>query len=122
MKKYFSIGALALFSVLCLSVTLSSCDKDEKGADALVGTWESEDHPECRDIFTFLSDGSGFYSEECETGKDPYTWSMTGDILTIVWVSDEYVDKLKFEVKGDKAYLSDPDNDDNKIFVYNRVK
>ena len=123
MKKYFSISALALLSVLCLSATLSSCDKDNKDKDkgdtsAIVGTWESVEYPECRDIFTFSANGTGFYSEECEPGKDAFTWSIKGDVLTIVWDNDDDVYKYNFEIKNKKAFLYD---DDGEVSVYNKV-
>jgi len=137
MKKFFSIGALTLLSVLCLSVTLSSCDKDDKdkdkkGSNSIVGTWkyygESEDGSlnniieedgDELEIISFSSNGTGYY--ENERGKDPYTWSLDGNILTIVWVSDDYVDRIKIKVENNKLYLYGDDDNDG-VDIYSRVK
>ena len=127
MKKYFSISALALLSVLCISVTLSSCDKDGKDkedSNPIVGTWKSiDDEEDCKEIFTFSPDGSGFCSVECEPGKDPFTWLVKGNILTIILENDDYETyKFGFEVKNDKLYLYDEDENGSNVYVYNRVK
>ena len=136
MKKFFSIGALALFSVLCLSVTLSSCDKDEKGVDALVGTWEyygwSEDgsldniidEGRGKKIFVLSSDGTGTLSRKGSDGDDAgyCKWSVKGNVLTLAWKLDpghnDIVEMFVFKVKNDKLYLYDTTDAD----IYSRVK
>ena len=126
MKKYFSISALALFSVLCLSVTLSSCDKDDKdkeGNNSIVGTWSSFGYEECREFFSFSSDGTGLYWEECEVdeeGKEPFTWIVRNNILTLVWYEDNNdTDRFEFVLDSNKLYIYDDEDD---YYIYERVR
>jgi len=140
MKKYFSISALALFSVLCLSVTLSSCDKDDKdkeGNNSIIGTWayygygytETGDFDSAitkedeNTTLTFLSDGTGTVSfEDEDTGevvRRNYRWSINGGTLT--FIHEGYEDNPKsatFKVENNKFYMLDHEGD---IDVYERV-
>ena len=138
MKKYFSIGALALFSVLCLSVTLSSCDKDDKdkeGNNSIVGTWkyygESEDgsldniiEDDENSTIAFLSDGTGVFSYDTErygeivTGRTNFKWSTNGNTMTITYEGyEDDPDSFMFKVENNKAYFYG-----DGVEIYNRVK
>ena len=121
MKKYFSISALALLSVLCFSTTFSSCnkDKDENPGGLIVGTWRSVANPSCREVYTFSSDGTGFYSKECKTDISSFTWFVIDDVLTIVWDNNNKVERFTFDVNNGKIYLYDKDGD---VYIYTKIK
>ena len=120
MKKYFSISALALLSVLCFSTTFSSCnkDKDENPGGLIVGTWRSVANPSCREVYTFSSDGTGFYSKECKTDISSFTWFVIDDVLTIVWDNNK-VERFTFDVNNGKVYLYDKDGN---VYIYTKIK
>ena len=103
MKKYFSISALALLSVLCFSVTFSSCDKDDEGSGSIVGTWTAEASG-CSMSWTFSANGSGSYLYSCDGGYyDTIRWSTSGNRLTIDEGGDPYT--IRFEVDNNKLYM-----------------
>ena len=123
MKKYFSISALALLSVLCFSVTFSSCDKDDEGSGSIVGTWKYVDddpNEECELLVSFYSNGEvldgWFCNGEITSDSSTGTWSVDGDILFLDGDAE-----YRFRIKGNKLYLYDiEDEDDYDIYV--RVK
>ena len=137
MRKYFSISALALLSILCFSITFTSCGDDEKEKEkelksAIVGTWEATWLDDgCVFHMTLLPDGRWFQSEDCGSEKEEYgideifTWTVENDILSITYEHDDWgvgVDKYQFEIKNDKLYLTYEDENDHDTLVYKRVK
>ena len=128
MRKYFSIGALALLSVLCFSVMLTSCGDDDKKKEkelssSIVGTWlwtPLPEEEECSFYLTLDSNGEGFQLRDCGDGRQEnksfFTWTLEDGMFSFIW--DDDVEVFSAEIKNGKLYLSDPDD----TFVYDRVK
>lgn len=112
-KKYFMLLPLLLLAV----VSLSSCgdDKEEEKKDepaaavnALVGIWVADDGDGVETLI-LNADGTGrdTYSDEYGTESFAITWSVSGNVLTIV---DEDGDSY-----SDVYQLMS----DNKVLVWN---
>ena len=125
MKKYFSISALALLSVLCFGAIFSSCEKDEEGSGSIVGTWRDPEivDEDCEFQVSFYSDGTGFEGYVCggemTTDSHSFTWSVDGD--TLIW---DY--EMSYKVKGNKLYITYTRKEDEEqeagTWILERVK
>jgi hypothetical protein len=108
-----------IFAVM-LSVSCNS--DDDSGSDsstnALVGTWrftEIDEGTELKVTATVNANNSGTlvtattFGGETETETDNFTWSTSGNKLTIV--SSGVSEILTYSISGNKLTLTDQDNE-----------
>ena len=130
MKKYFSISALALLTMLCFSIAFSSCESpsskqegDVKGSKPIVGSWNDLEYTrynkDCACHLSFHSNGKGDETVVCggeEEDTYSFAWSVNGNILLMDGEA-EFI----FKINGNKLYLYDIEDEDDYL-VYERVK
>ena len=85
MKKYL-FGLLAIMMVAMVSVSFTSCSKDDSDSDTLVGTWKYSFGSNSYVILTFYEDGTGLYKEfdhgEWEEMGESFIYTREGNTLT----------------------------------------
>ncbi|SDB23321.1 hypothetical protein SAMN03097699_0216 [Flavobacteriaceae bacterium MAR_2010_188] len=111
--------------VFLFSVLLStSCNNDDDNSSdsndsALIGSWEASDEDEGIEfsiMLTFNSNNSGTlvvestFDGETETESDNFTWSTSGNKLTIQ-SSSEPPSILTYSISGNKLTITDEDGD-----------
>lgn len=141
MKKIYSIIALSLMAALSLTFVACSDDDDKKEPEApnpeapnpeeptnpdskssIIGTWRLvEDNDDEIRTITFKADGTGFDTEieEDETWTDGFTYSISGNTLTVHYL-DGYSYTSRFEITNGGNTLMIYE-DDGYANVYVRV-
>ncbi|TCD02801.1 lipocalin family protein [Pedobacter psychroterrae] len=117
-----------LFLFIMAAIAISGCKKDNKKDDELkstiAGKWftkkivevnyvnnvKKEEHTDTdfgnNDFFEFKADGTGIFSEIGDT--DPFTYKVTGDILTITYMPGESLDfKIKSLIGNDAVFVNE---------------
>jgi hypothetical protein len=126
MKKLFN----HLLITILFAVVLSSCDKDKDNDDSpnssnIIGTWEYKGNQEWGYLLyriTFHSNftGNDFCEETYEGEKysesDDFTWSVTGNNLTIVYDEDNYLFTSKYTVSGNHLTITS-DEGEKMVFL-----
>ena len=120
--KQFKFLSLLFVAFLAAATFIACGDDDDEGngGDAgLVGAWIDEGGHE---ILVLTAGGKGYWaSPKHLDDKDEFTWSATGDILTLTFAAhdggysyeEEEVDKYRYVLSGDKLTLSDVDGKNN---------
>ena len=114
--KYIKYLILMVFAVM-LSVSCNSDDDSNSNINdrALVGTWgytEIDEGIEIEMLITFNSNQTGVVvlsftlDEETETESENFTWSSSGNKLTIT--SGGQAEIITYSIAGNKLTLSDP--------------
>lgn len=122
-KQLFILGTLLLL------IIASSCSKDDKNADPIVGTWEIRENHENYKLynrFTFNSNQTGeYYYTEAEKGEEidennqedleQFTYSINKDELFIThsiteyepeYIHNEVTDKYEYSISDNKLTIS----------------
>ena len=116
--------ALFMFMALAVSVSCSDDGDDDTSGDPLVGSWiisETEGDFEISIRATFNENSSGTLvttvslGGESESETTPFTWSTSGDQLTLNIEGESEV--TTYSISGNKLTLTD---DDGSVTVLER--
>lgn len=113
-KKLFSM-IIMLVLVFCSSLTISSCNKDDKNEEStnkeynLIGTWKyTFDSPSDYVLLTFNVDGTG-KSVEFDDGEidddETFRYSYAENILT-VYYEDGYKEKIIINWQSKNKFIT----------------
>ncbi|MBO4905820.1 MAG: hypothetical protein J5486_02140 [Bacteroidaceae bacterium] len=116
--KHFKFLSL-LFVALVATTAFFACGDDDDdstgGNSGLIGAWIDSDQ---REILVLQSGGKGYWASVRHLDDaEEFTWSTSGDILTLKYAAEDYgysyaeeeIDRYRYVLSGDKLTLSDVD-------------